>query len=727
MGIIDTEYAKSVKTPIIKCIITRFLDDEVPSVDGEGTDYNVEIVSCDITAGFDQGTATCTLLIKNPYDLNGDIVKFEPMDRVSIRQGWNTSSTLRTTFLGFVDQSELVSPGSEQRLECRDILKLAQDNYLIQSNRKVYYTDTVPDELDSEGQPMGGQDPEDRTAQAIISDLLTESGIGTHRQVLDFVDYPDEGAIIIGNNAIAKFVYESALDAITRICDLIGYRIWADQMGCVHCREVKQIASDRPSVRYRSRNESYDGNGVWIDNVTVNEDFEWGSDGYDIASGFYGHNPAWFVTTSGSSIAEITTSAYYGGTRSARLYRDGITNPTAYFYHTPPSQDQIVSFRVRKDNTSRATFTIGDGSHRVTMCLYEDETIRYYDTSWKTTGKTVSADVWYQISIKNIDWNGETYDIYRGNTLVKKDTPMQTSSSYANQVVFRNDAGTSECFYDDISIESNAGNLLSVDTTKDDDLRNWITVIGYGGVSSTVAGDSDYVPDPPKYRRTEVRSYLLDTSELVTAVANRIYTDLNRLRYTANVSIEGDPRLSLGVVVWIYDEFATDQGMSYILWDYSSRFVAGEWLMDLTLAGGVGTGSEPIGNISPIALFDYRVEREVVAGDVIWSDIFVDASDSYDPDGNFDDLTFVWTASGFDTISGANYTNVYNLTDQSSLMVTLTVIDNGDPQLSSSITRNIDCSIGNNIKWKVIFVGSDDGEVYYTKNGGGNWLSKQVF
>lgn len=724
MAAIDTEYAKSSKTPIIECTITRFLEDQVPSVDGEGTDYDVEVVSCDITAGFDQGTATCTLIIKNPYDVVGNPIRFEPMDRVKIRQGWNVTSTFKITFFGFVDTSELVNPGEEQRLECRDMLKLAQDNYLIHSNRRVYSAEPDPTELDEYGQPMGGQDPEDRTVQAIISELLTDSGIGTHRQVLDFVDYPEEGSIVIGNYATAVFVHESALDAITRICDLIGYRIWADQIGCVHCREVDQIAAETPSVRYKSRNETYVGAGSWVTTADVSETFEWGNDGDSLLSG-YVDDPIWYVTVTGASVAEIDTSQCYGGTRSARLYRDGTNMPVAYFYHSPVSQDQVVSFRVRKDDTSRATFTMGDGTSRVTICLYEDETIRYYDTSWKTTGKSVSADSWYEISIKNVNWEDKIYDIYRGSTLVKREVPMQANTGYQNQMAFRNDAGTSECWYDNISVHSIAGNLLSINTNKDDDLRNWVTVIGYGDLSVTVAGESDYVPDPPKYRRTEVISYLLDTNELITAVANRIYTDLNRLRYTANISIEGDPRLSLGMVVWAYDEFTTEQGMSYILYDYSSRFTAGSWIMDLTLTGGVGTGSEPVGNISPVALFDYRVEREVIAGDVIWSDIFVDASPSYDPDGEFDDLTFLWVASGFENAS--TVANTYQLTGQNSLTVTLTVTDSGEPPLSNSLTRVISCVTGASIKWKTIFIGSDDSEVYYTVNGGESWSSKQVF
>jgi hypothetical protein len=533
MAIIDTEYAKKAKTPIIECTITRFTGDELPSVDGMGTEYSVEVVSCDISAGFDQGSATCTLVIKNPYDPAGDMVLFEPMDRVQIKQGWNNRYTLKTTFLGFVDTSELVQPFEQQRLECRDILKLAQDNHLIHSNRRVYSAVADATELDEEGNPMGGQDPEDRTAQAIISELLTDSGIKPARQILDFIEYPELGAIIIGNNQTAVFEYESALDAVNRICDLIGYRMWADQCGCVRCQNVSQIATSGASVYYYSQSEVY-------------------------------NNDAWTVTTTGT--------------------------------------------------------------------------------------------------------------------------------------------------------------LLDISAKKDDDLINWVTVVGWGDITVTAAGESDYVPSPPTYRRAEIRSYLLDTPELITAVAERVYNDLNRLRYTASITIEGDPRLSLGMVVGVYDQFATQEIINYILYDYSSTFSAGQWTMNLNLTGGVGTGSPPNPNISPIALFTYSVNMEYLAGSVLYADVFVDASSSYDPDGKLEDLTYVWTVSGF--ANGTDVTNTYHITGQSSLTVTLTVTDAGDPPLSSYLTQTILCTAGlGNTSWHTLFVGGPGSTVYYSINGGVSWIT----
>jgi hypothetical protein len=537
MGI-ATEYAKRSKTPLVKATITRFWASK-PSVNGVGTDYYPEVVSVDSSFGFDQGTATCTILIKSPLDADGDYVRFEPMDRVHLKQGWNVTSTLRTTFFGFVDTVEHTNPPKYQRLQCRDILKLAQDFYLIHSNRKVYSAEVDESELDEEGLPMGGQDIEARQAQCIITDFLTESGIPESRLNLDFEDYPASGAIIIGNNATAVFVYESALDAVNRICDLIGYRIWADPVGNVQCREVRPFASVVPALSYTSGESSY---------------------------------------TDGEAGFELVTS----------------------------------------------------------------------------------------------------------------------------------------------------GNLININSNVDDDLRNWVTVIGYGDVTSTVVGDSDYVSDPPRYRRTEIRSYLLDTPELVNAVAERVYEDLNRLRYTGNAEIEGDPRLEIGLTLEMYDEYVTSSAINYFLYDYSHTLKAGSWTSSLGLVGGTGPGAPPADNVSPVALMKYSIEQEYCPSGTMW-DVHLDGTDSYDPDGDFEDLSFHWTVSGIGEYTGSRASFVY-VGESLTTYVTLTVTDSGDPPLSNSVTILIQSiGLGESVfKTRQIFIASDT-KVYSTLDGGISWASKVLY
>jgi len=538
MGIAE-EYAKRVKTPIIKVTVTKFIEGEKPGVENQGYDYYPEVITCDITYGFDQASTTCTLELKTPLDENGDYVRFAPMNRVKVEQGWNKPSTYRITFFGFIDKVEYANPPKTVRLECRDILKLAQDNYYIHGNRRVYSAIPAESELDDSGNPMGGQAVEDRQAQEIITDFMTDSGIPETRLHLDFETYPASGAIVIGNNAVAVFVYESAMDACTRITDLIGYRIWADKGGHVQAREIRPIGSSTPSLTYRSQEEAYAGDGSWT----------------------------------------VTQS----------------------------------------------------------------------------------------------------------------------------------------------------GNLLALSASRDDDLRNWVTVYGYDGINTTVAGESDYVPSPPTYRRTEIRSYLLDTPELLVTVASGIYNDLNRLRYTARATIEGDPRLEIGQTVRLYDSHVMTDTIDYFLYDYTSSLRAGVWTMEMTLVGGVGAGTEgspPIANIAPVAMFIYRVEQEFLADGSALFDVTVDATPSYDPNGPVEELLYTWTCSGFATASGIMHT--YSFTESGVAYITLNVQDQGTPQLSSEITLPVTLDPGEGLQWKTIFVASGN-YVYTSDNSGASWREQELW
>jgi len=532
MGIAE-EYVKKVKTPLIKVWLTVFGEGIKPGVDVWGYSYYPQVVSCDINASLDQGSTTCTLILVPPRDYAGNVIQIPPMTRVLVQQGWNNTSTYRVTFHGFVDDVDYSNAPETFRLECRDLLKLAQDNYLIKSNRLVYSAVADESELDEDDNPMGGQPIEDRQAQVILTDLLTGCGIPERFLHLDFPEYPASGAIIIGNYATAVFEYETALDACMRICDLVGYRIWADKTGNIQCREVRPIAGPLESQTYQSQLETYSSGDSW------------------------------------------------------------------------------------------------------------------------TTVRT--------------------------------------------------------------------GNLLGVSTQVDDDLRNWIEVIGWD-VKATVAGESDYVPSPPTYRRAEVRSYLLDTQELCDAVALRIYGDLNRLRYTATARIEGDPRIEIGQTIAVYDEFATGEETRYFVAGYTSTLSRGQWTMDLQLVGGIGTGSEPLSNLAPHASFLTSVEQEKLVNGSTIVELHCDASTSYDTDGDIEDMTYKWTVSGFEDRDTVQTT--YVVSGISSIDVTLEVTDGGEPPLSDSVTHTVDLTA--NVIQRTIFAVTSD-KVWYTQDGGFNWDSRSIY
>ena len=294
------------------------------------------------------------------------------------------------------------------------------------------------------------------------------------------------------------------------------------------------------------------------------------------------------------------------------------------------------------------------------------------------------------------------------------------SMYYRNQTEMLNEDGTWSVI--------DEGNLISVESSVDDDLRNWISVISAHdeAVSATVAGPSDYITSPPDYRRSEIRSFLLDTHELAIAVASRVYEDLNRLRYTASATIEGDSRMTIGRIVEIYDPFATQSFIKYFVYDFSSDFSSGSYTMTLGLTGGDGPGSPPISNIAPVAMFTSRVEREELASGEGFIEVFVDASGSYDPDGPDDQLTYAWYCEGFDV--GEGITHSYILTESVPyLEITLVVTDSGTPPLSNEITIDVPTSAAHGLVEVRSFYIASDVSVYISRDGGKTWIQTELY
>ena len=534
----ETEYAKTVKIPIYDVTITRFDRGDAPGVDSRGTNhYDVQVLDSSVDFSFGQYCANCTLSIISPKSqITGYPVIFKPMDRVVVRQGYNKTSTFRNTFFGFVDRVTLTNPPNVQMLECRDIIKLAVNQYIIEADEYVYWAET-------DDQGRGGQSSGDRQVEAIIGDFLEDSGIPTNYHNLDTTN------ITIGSNSKASFVYETALDAINRLCNTIQYRLWADPTGRVQLRDIRPYASITPKVTYYS--STYEYNNAW----------------------------------------------------------------------------------------------------------------------WDT----------------NLDKEGEFVETQKGNLL----------------------------------------NVIDA-SVSDESLRNWVTVIGYRGeeaLTHTIVGDSVYIADPPRYRKAEVRSDLLDTIDMVVTIASAVYNDLNRLEYIATAEIEGDPRAQPGSTIRIVDPNTTGDGINYFLYGYNSRHFAGGWVESLDLLGGTGgPGAPPSSNQSPIAMFMATTEGETYAGEV-WSIVTVDGSGSYDFDGELADADFVWTALGFSTRYGKQQTFVTTGID--SLTITLTVTDGGTPPLSKSVTQIVPLTSEDSIL-RAIYIASID-TVKCSTNGGETWNSMVLF
>ncbi len=191
------------------------------------------------------------------------------------------------------------------------------------------------------------------------------------------------------------------------------------------------------------------GDVTYVDNgLAVYEDFEWGNDGDDLSDS--GGRVTWSTTTAGCSKAEIDTAYDYEGTRSGRLYRDGSNMPRADFAYSAMSSSETVSFRVRKDGTSRFAFYHGNGVKAITCGIYDDERINYYDgTTVHFPGESVTVGSWNLFEITDVNWSAGTYDIYLNDWWVCT-ADMRTTTSWANRVYFYNQAGTSSCWIDNV-------------------------------------------------------------------------------------------------------------------------------------------------------------------------------------------------------------------------------------------------------------------------------------
>jgi hypothetical protein len=541
-----SEYGKQIKKPMASVVITKYYGTLV--VDGEGEDHTVDLISCTIHQSLDQGSSSCTLEIVTPYNEDGEYVKFTPMDRVVVKHGWSTEQTLTTMFYGFVDRAILNQPGKTTTLECRDILKLAQDFYITYQDRMVYYKNEF-DEREHWGEfrTFGGQPTEDRYIQNVITDILEFSGIPGYRISHNF---PEENPIVLGNNSRVSFENTSAFDASNGLCNSLGYRIWADRTGLVRMEEIQQIASETPTLSYSSQEET--------------------------------------------------------------------------FY----------------------------------------------------------------LSKELIDYNGIPY----------------TAS------------GVWEV--------TQSGTLLKLTSEVSDDLRNSVTVYGYqaDAVMSepyTVEGSSPYVPDPPGFRKTEIRNTMLDTPELISAVALKIYNDLNRLKYTATATIEGDTRVYPGQTINIRDSFITpEEGINYFLNGYSSRFTQASWLMDLELVGGIGEGSDPVAVGPPRASFTYHVETDTDDWGNIVKAVTVDGSSSFDPDSPADSLTYLWMSPGFSSATGVTHTYIVP-SSYTSMDVTLIVSDGMLESPPLTLSLSIDSP-----KTRLLYI-STSNNVYH-RTQAATWVSSSI-
>jgi len=167
-----------------------------------------------------------------------------------------------------------------------------------------------------------------------------------------------------------------------------------------------------------------------VPTMVASEDFEWGSNNNPISNS--GGSVTWTIAA-GSPV--ISTEQSASGTRSVKL-------PPAADCSFPLTAATNYSIAVNgyKENATVATYFIlhGNGTKAVCVYVHEDENLMYYDGAQKDTGQDVSADTWFLLEVKNINWTAGTFDIYLNYALAKTAATMFTTASYANVFAFLN-------------------------------------------------------------------------------------------------------------------------------------------------------------------------------------------------------------------------------------------------------------------------------------------------
>lgn len=119
----------------------------------------------------------------------------------------------------------------------------------------------------------------------------------------------------------------------------------------------------------------------------------------------------------------------------------------------------------------------------------------------------------------------------------------------------RNASGYSTWSYDDK--ESGKNNIYRVTKTQTNlDLRNYVEVRGASGIVTVVRGESPYIGSVP-YRGVLLSDELIDTQDMADFVANRVYADLNRLKVTLTLEVDGNPILTPASSISVNSQVAT--------------------------------------------------------------------------------------------------------------------------------------------------------------------------
>jgi hypothetical protein len=221
-----------------------------------------------------------------------------------------------------------------------------------------------------------------------------------------------------------------------------------------------------------------------------------------------------------------------------------------------------------------------------------------------------------------------------------------------------------------------------------DGIANRVTIEGlnYEGVEVTAEanGTNPFVPNPPGYIGINLRSDLIETTPRAEIIAARELSDKNRRPEGVEVETFGNPLLQPQMTVCVN---ANDiGGNGYFMIDGVRHSIrAASFRTTFTTLGGSLSGSVPPANYPALVAFDVKMFQEgedTGAGVTSQLVVICDASNTVDPDGDIDALTYAWTVT---TVSGtvspsSGTASIFRCVvtgTTSSITVTLAVTDAG--------------------------------------------------
>jgi len=226
------------------------------------------VLSVEISHSIQDSLSECTVTYMDTRSIN-------PEDKIVVRQGYDGSTN--TTFTGFIDANGSDAGERVVTIRARDVLKKAMDTYLVQEikfgldiNTETYYYSTYSN-IDggtftiheysslaalnsSHPETNGNYTNEGVKAEAVVQWMLVMTGLreGSEIQV-------NPTNFFIGDISPVTFHLTNVYDAIQQICELIGWRVYADPGGTVH---FTQRPRNRSSKVYWSYFEDGDDGNI---------------------------------------------------------------------------------------------------------------------------------------------------------------------------------------------------------------------------------------------------------------------------------------------------------------------------------------------------------------------------------------------------------------------------------------------------------------------------------